>query len=46
MKEHYDATRVWAEKIGKKWKNSKNLKVAGNYLTCTVKSRVLTHVTN
>ena len=23
--------RVWAEKIGKKRKNSKNLKVAGNY---------------
>ena len=23
--------QVWAEKIGKKWKNSKNLKVAGNY---------------
>ena len=23
--------RVWAEEIGKKWKNSKNLKVAGNY---------------
>ena len=23
--------RVWAEKIGKKWKNSKILKVAGNY---------------
>ena len=23
--------RVWAEKIGKKQKNSKNLKVAGNY---------------
>ena len=23
--------RVWAEKIGKKQKNSKNIKVAGNY---------------
>ena len=27
----FNNKRVWAEKIGKKQKNSKNLKVAGNY---------------
>ena len=29
--QNWDHKRVWAEKIGKKQKNFKNLKVAGNY---------------